>query len=71
MTQWYHDAPQGTIVTENLLAYEPAHWKGPFITLREARDDAIVHLQWEKKAIDDKIKMLRAIDLRCQPRGAK
>ena len=70
---WYHEAPHGVRVVESspLVFNEPAAWKGPFSTLRAARDDAIVHFQWEKKAIESKIKFLRAIDLRCQPKGAK
>lgn len=74
MTQWYNEAPYGTRViddTESVSQNEPAAWNGPFPNLRAARDDAIARFQWEKKAIDDKIKELRAIDLRCQPRGKK
>lgn len=61
---WYHKAPLTTEVMQADIV--PDLWKGPFPTLRAARDDAIVCFQWEKKAIEDKIKVLRAIDLRYQ-----
>lgn len=66
---WYCDVIECTVEDYGEAVPPVGAFLGPFPSMFSAREAGISHWQWKKKDVEDKIKKLRAIDLRCQPRG--
>ena len=61
--RWYYIRETNTFECWQLcqtLNDPPSTDLGPFDTFTETKEAAIIDLMWQKKAVDDKIKVLRA-----------